>query len=122
MGGNEMSKTLYDIQGIVFEEYKKNGYFKMWSRGFKSDFSSQEQRIYDIAELSLIITEIVESIEDIRNIDKWDLLLDKLGVELADIIIRTLNFASRKGINMEYHILEKNKRNLERKKLHGKLV
>ena len=108
------------IQGTVFKEYSKNGYHKMWSRGFKTDIHSQEQRVYDISEIALVGTEISELIERIRaGENEMD---EEYCFELADIIIRTLNFATRKGIRVEHYILKKNGINLEREKLHGKEV
>jgi hypothetical protein len=116
-------KSLNEIQVEVYIEYKKNGYYGMWQvQDFidttPSKFNIHRQRINDIAELGLIVTEVSEAIEDIRKGDNGV----SLGVECADIIIRTLNFMSRKGLNAQYFILEKNQINLKREKLHGKEV
>ena len=88
----------------------------MWSRGFKTDFDSQEQKIYDIAEVGLINTEVSELLESIRK------NLDNQGEEIADIIIRVMNYATRKGFNVGYLIEVKNEINMKRGKLHGKSV
>jgi hypothetical protein len=119
--------NLSKIQRIVFIEYKNNGYLDMWNT--VSDWWCN-QRIYDIAELGLIITEVSEAIETIRNSWKENNDSDKvinsdfsdLAKECADIIIRTLNFMSRKGFDAEKVILHKNKINLNRGLLHGKSV
>ena len=71
--------NLTELQRKLFKEYNDNGYFEMWSRGFKSDVQSQEQRIYDLAEVGLINTEVSELMEDIR-----------LGKEEFDEMAKTL--------------------------------
>lgn len=106
-------KTLNEIQELVFKEYIKNGYLDFWNCPIK-DY----QMIFDIAEIGFFTTEIGESIES-RFIDKSDY---DLGLECADIIIRTLNFMSRKHFNATFFILEKNKLNLKRGLLHGKKI
>jgi len=103
--------NLWEIQDLVLEEYKKNGYWDNWKKA-----ESQNKEITDIAELGLIATEIGEAIEAVRDGDERE-----LGFELADIVIRTLNMANRKGIDIESHILAKNKKNLKREKMHGRL-
>jgi hypothetical protein len=87
----------------------------MWNltRSFKG------QKIRDIAELSLVTTEVTEAIEEIRN---HNTNIDNLGFECADIIIRTLNFMTRKGLNANNYIINKSKKNLLRKKLHNRDV
>jgi NTP pyrophosphatase (non-canonical NTP hydrolase) len=104
------------LQNILFDEYRLNGYHQMWSRNFKSDINSQEQKIYDIAEVGLINTEVSELLESIRKD------IDNQGEEIADIIIRVLNYATRKGIKVSHFINEKNIKNKSRGKLHGKKV
>lgn len=108
-----------DIQALVFRSYQKSGHYKMWQKDFTNEYT-QEQRIYDIAEISLITTEISELVEGIRKGE--DFLGDDLCFELADIIIRTLNFATRKSSRMEHYIIKKNRINSEREHLHGKVV
>lgn len=99
-----------DIQKMVFYEYVENGYLEMWNKGNK--------KINNIAELGLITTEVAEAIECIReNKSK-----DELELELADIIIRVLNFASRHNIKLRQIIINKHMANIFRGKLHGKQV
>ena len=107
--------SLSKIQELVYEEYVKNGYKGIWD---SNDVSDTIKYKFDLAELGLIITEISEAMEEIRN-GNYD---KKLGEELADIIIHTLNFASRNNINIESKIIEKHYKNMERKKLHGRKV
>ena len=106
-GGGGVEK----LQKFVYEEYLKNGYKKMFA-----ECSNRE--LADIAELGLIDTEVSEAIECIRHGKNQ---LD-LSFELADIVIRAMNFASRKGININNAILQKHKKNMKRGYLHGKVV
>lgn len=130
---------LSQIQKILFVEYKKNGYFDMWNYvPLNADIEQlnfmiqkdidREQKIRDIAELGLVSTEVTEAIEDVRghwkpeSDDNKILKFSPLAFECADIIIRTINFMSRKNINAEKIILHKNKINLKRGILHGRQV
>src|SRR3972149_8250723 len=113
--------NLSEIQSIVFIEYRNNGYLEMWDYPTIHNERLQSQMIFDIAELGLITTEKVEAIEFVRN-NKIEVCnnFSDLAKECSDIIIRTLNFMSRKGFDAEKVILHKNKININRGKLHGK--
>lgn len=100
--------NLDEIQRILFREYIKNGYLDSWNR---------EGKIGDIAELGLIITEVAEAMEEVRNKNTNE---TKLMMECADILIRVLNFMTRKDQFAEYFILRKHRKNLKRGKLHGR--
>lgn len=101
-----------ELQKLVYEEYKKNGYEKQWSE-FPND------GIADIAELGLVDTEISEAIECIRKRRPKD----ELAFELADAVIRIMTFATRKGIDdLGYYIQAKHEKNMERGYLHGRKV
>jgi NTP pyrophosphatase (non-canonical NTP hydrolase) len=103
---------LKELQKKVFEEYKKNGYLLFWTYG---DISENDQTKSMIAELGMINTEISEAIEKCFRKDHQN-----IGFECADIIIRTLNFMSRLGLDAEFYIERKNNTNFERGYLHGK--
>lgn len=122
--------NLNEIQSLVFEEYIINGYFDLMELSelikaisklnypeiYPSDFGFDNlKRMADIAEVGMINTEVSELLESIFKGE-----IEKYGSELSDIIIRTMNFASRKGIKLEREILSKNEKNLKRGKLHGK--
>ena len=109
-------KSLNNIQRILFTEYQKNGYLSMWTNNYSN--KNPHQGIFDIAELGLICTEVSEAIEEIRKPTNENALF----LECSDIIIRTLNFMTRKGANAEYFIKMKHKENLLRGKLHGKQI
>ena len=103
-----MGKLSYDeIQKIVYEEYRRNGYDEMFNK---------HGLIGDIAELGLICTEVSEAIEKVRT--------NALSIEeeLADIVIRVMNYCNRKCICLRPVILWKNEQNLKRSRLHGKVV
>lgn len=116
-------KTIDEIQELLYEEHIKNGYKEMWSAplmpiyGYE-DFCYRAQNIFDLAEVGLINTEISEALECIRK----DCYNEKLYLEMADIIIRAINFCSRKGIKISSYIENKNTINLNRGELHGKKV
>lgn len=106
--------NLSEIQKLVFEEYKENGYLEMWNSTPK-----ELGWMADLAEVGLFDTEIGEADECIRDGNYSE---DKLGLELADIIIRVLNFASRKGISIESCVIKKHTINCNRGKLHGRKI
>lgn len=108
---------LKKLQQLVSEEYKKNGYEILWTA------TPEKQKVYDIAELGLITTEVSEAIEAIRKKQYgYERLKVELGFECSDIIIRTLNFCSRNNINVEEFILKKHNINLTRGIFHGKNI
>lgn len=107
---------LIELQDLVFQEYKKNGYLKEWT---VSENYSNIQRKVDLAEIGLFNTEVAELQEEIR---KKDYIFYDLGIECADIIIRVLNFMSRKHLDAEMFIKAKHEKNLKRGKLHGKQI
>lgn len=102
---------LKEIQELVYLEYQRNGYLKNWN---------QFNKVGDIAELGLINTEISEAIEIIRNPEFPNNYM--LAEECADIIIRTLNFMSRKHLDATQAILDKHNINMNRGILHDKDV
>jgi len=106
--------NLSQIQEMVFKEYVENGYLAEWTEA-----TEKAQKKSDIAEVGLITSEIGEATDEIRS---KQTNADELALECADIIIRTLNFMSRKGFDAEHWILEKDKKNRTRGKLHGRSV
>ena len=99
---------LADMQDRVVKEYRKNGFLsKLEEHG----------EVGDLAELGLIGTEVAEAMEAVRHGDE-----ENIAEECADIIIRTLNFMARKGIDAETEVLLKDRKNRERPYLHGKSI
>ncbi len=106
-----------DLQKLVFTEYEKNGYAERWSREYLMEHPEELDLVISLAEVGLFVTEVSELMEDIRDAN-----VDHYGEEGADIIIRVLNFFSRKGIDVEPYILAKHEKNLKRERLHGRRV
>jgi hypothetical protein len=110
---------LVKIQDLVYQEYIKNGYLEEWTvHPYQGNYSKLQRKL-DLAEVGLFNTEIAEVQEELR---KKDYTFYDLGIECVDIIIRVLNFMSRKNLDAESFIKIKNEKNLLRKKLHGKEV
>jgi len=101
---------LREIQKMVFEEYIQNGYKEKWA-------SADDFRMACIAELGLVVTEVSEAIEEVRN---QKISYEKIMCECADIIIRVLNFVSRLGGDIEPFIIKKHEKNLKRGEAHGR--
>ena len=123
-----MQKTkisLNDIQNMLYKEYITNGYLDSWTvntDNVKGDFNILQQKL-DLAEVGLFISEIAEAQEILRNYDETNICnFESLSFECVDIIIRVLNFASRKGIDIEKAIFQKHTINMTRGKLHGKNI
>lgn len=108
---------LSEIQKLVYEEYKKNGYAKRWTKEYLIEHPDELDLVIDLAEVGLIITEIAELMEEIRDGN-----LPFYAEEGADIMIRTMNFFNRKGLDLEQPIMRKHEKNLKRKDRHGRKV
>lgn len=111
--------SLKELQKELFENYKAKGYFKHWTIDNELDKKLQKQ--VDIAELSLIVTEVSEAMEVIRQ-PQNGFSHEHLAEECVDIIIRTINFMSRKGLDLDFALWLKNNKNKKREWLHGKDV
>jgi len=103
------------LKKLVYEEYKKTGHLEKWERARELLKSEGLEGIVDLAEIGLIVTEVAEAMEEVRDQNP-----EKESKELAGIIIRILNYCNRKGYNIEKDILAEHKRNLKRPKLHGR--
>jgi NTP pyrophosphatase (non-canonical NTP hydrolase) len=108
---------LEEIQSMVFEEYKKNGYAHRWTKEYFTDHPLEFDLLIDLAEVGLINTEVSELLEDIRSNEK-----EKWATEAADIVIRVLNWCNRKGIDVDNAIWQKHLKNMERGVLHGRTI
>jgi NTP pyrophosphatase (non-canonical NTP hydrolase) len=102
--------SLREIQKEHYEVSTKKGYTKNWN---------SHGKIGDIAEVSLIVTEVSELLEELRKHKHNN---EHISEECADIVIRVMNFMSRKGLDLEIALYLKNKINAKRKWLHGKAV
>lgn len=106
-----------ELQEMVFREYVKNGYAARWTREYFMAHPVEFDLLIDLAEVGLINTEVSELLEDIRSNDK-----QKWALEAADIVIRVLNWCSRKGIDVDNAIHVKHLKNMGREHLHGRAV
>jgi len=102
--------TVQELQAILLTDYNAKGFLKKWQ-------SVTPKWAGDLAELGLIHTEISETMEAVRDGDE-----EHMAEELAGIVIRVLNFASRHNINLMEYITEEFKRNTNRPFLHGRKV
>ena len=109
-----------DIQKLVYQPYKKNGFEQKWNDAEKILKDSNKPELAGmivLAELMLSVTEQAEAAEEIRNTDK-----KKFALELAGLIIRALNIATRKNIDLEPLIIAETNRNMNRPILHGRTM
>ena len=105
------------IRKLVFEEYKKNGYYDKWEEARLILAKYGIVGIVELAEIGLIYTELSEAMEEIRDSNDG-----KANIELADAIIRIMNFASRREMDLETAIIKKHAINMTREKLHGRKI
>jgi NTP pyrophosphatase (non-canonical NTP hydrolase) len=66
--------------------------------------------------LALIHSEVSEALEGMRNGDEAN-----VAEEMADIVIRVLDFCGWKGINIEQEVVNKMAKNRKRPRLHGRV-
>lgn len=92
---------LIDLQEYLYEEYLTNK---------KKEIFEGKGKIGDIAELGLMCAEIGEVMEAIR--EKKD--IDHLQIECSDVIIRMINFMSRKNLDLCIGIQKAHLKNVDR--------
>jgi len=109
--------NVWELQKLVFQEYIKNGYSERWTQEYFKSHPIEFELLIDLAEVGLINTEVSELLEDIRTNS-----IEKYGEECADIVIRVMNWCTRKGIDLGIHILNKHEKNKNREYLHGKAI
>jgi len=93
-------RILDDVQAELLEEYVKNKKHEIWG----------DTPVGDIAELGLIAEELGEAMHNIRKLGTKD----DLAIECADIIIRAINFMSRKDILLGEALFKAHQKNKER--------
>lgn len=123
-----MSKTIRDLSDEMAEVNEANGWWDRWKA-----VQGDEEAMVDhmVAKLGLITTEVSEAIEEIRNYGaaaadpdhNFDGVSGKpvgLTSEIADVIIRAIDFASLVGITDLPEVIEKKiAHNATRGVLHG---
>lgn len=123
-----MGKSISQLQHEVHAAARDNGWWEARDGIVKAaDYADPElavpaQANIVIAALGLICAEAAEAMENVREGYKDDDKLPEYSgfqVELADIIIRTLDLAGRYNVPLEEIIEKKLKKNRERGYLHG---
>jgi len=108
-----------EIAKKLHREYIDNGYEEMWNKARDILKPHGLEKIVDLAEVGLIVTEVSEIMEEIR---KKKTSQAHLKEECADTIIRVINFMNRKEIDVETAILYAHVKNLPRGNRHGKAI
>lgn len=97
----EENVTLTELQRMVFQQYLKDEKDKIYN---------PHADVGDVAELGLICEEIGEAMRGIRE-QKGEKGLEE---ECGDIIVRTICFMSRKGIDLQDALLSVHEKNTKR--------
>jgi NTP pyrophosphatase (non-canonical NTP hydrolase) len=74
-----------------------------------------EEELHPGVKLMLIVTELAEVFEDIRKDNE-----EHEGEEVADVLIRLLDYASWRGIDLDHEVTRKMEINQARPYKHGK--
>ena len=99
----------------MLNELAKEAYKTKVEKGFEpSDWSDPKSVA---SKLALIHSEISESLEEVRENNKY-----KFYEELIDVLIRTLELLHETGADIDLVYALKTKKNRERPHLHGKKV
>jgi NTP pyrophosphatase (non-canonical NTP hydrolase) len=113
-----MSKSLNEIQTEVHATSTKKGWWEDCPQVGSHWYPS-----YIIAKTSLITCEVAEAIEEVRNselpIYYKDGKPEGMAIELADVIIRSLDMLAHMGIDAEEAIRIKAEYNKTRSHRHG---
>ena len=95
---------------------------EVYQNSVNHGFWTPPASIEDGTKLALIHAEVSEALEAIRDGDPPDKHLPQLGsvvVEMADVVIRVMDFCQRHNYPLGRAILEKMKYNLTRPNKHG---
>ena len=114
--------ALNDLQDLIASTNIKNG----WHDYFNGlDLNSTEALDHIITKLALIVTEVAEGIEELRNghgpgeTYYVNGKMEGLPSELADVLIRVLDLAALIKIYLSHTVVEKLEFNATRGKHHG---
>ncbi len=99
------------------KEWQKEVYSLAKEKGWYNPPKSKGESIL------MIMTELAEVVEELRSDEKHYYEVngkpEGIGPELADIIIRTLDFSESLGINIEEMMIKKHEYNKSRSTRHG---
>ena len=102
-----VNRTLSELQEDCYEIAEAHGFHK-------EDSGTVERQL---SRLMLITTEVAEAAEAVRKTDEDE---NNLGEELADILIRILDFSEEMDIDLDYQVAVKMVTNRKRPHMHGK--
>lgn len=68
------------------------------------------------AKMALIHSEVSEALEELR---KQEIDMTAVGIELADVVIRVMDFCEARGIDLGKAIVDKHAKNMTRTHRHG---
>ena len=104
-------KSLKSIQSLAKEIHKNSRDKRFWD-----DYETPTNFHWIATKMALINSEVCEALEELRKGGGRD----KIGEELADVIIRTIDLAEGMGIDIAQKIVDKIEKNKLREPLHGK--
>jgi len=119
--------NISELVKITHQNAKEKGFWEDWERiqEFKNmviniSVDGEKQAEIDTnnaigTRLMLIVSEVSESLEALRNNDR-----ENFAEELADVIIRTCDLAGGLEIDLELEIVNKINKNKDRPYKHGK--
>lgn len=95
-------------------EYADRAYENSKAHGFWDGLNPEDIWV-TLGKLALITEEVGEAVSAVRHTDNAN-----LAEELSDIVIRVMDLAVARGINLEHFIVDKMDKNESRPRMHGK--
>ena len=120
MPADREEMTLRDMQWSSHDYALVKGFYREHRAIVRALFDTPDLcasyfRIWRLARLMLITTEVAEAAEAVRVADT-----DNFALELADIAIRLGDFSADEGVDLNDSVVAKMKKNADRPMLHGK--
>jgi len=124
MSKEEFVELFCDLQHQIHTNARNKGFWDKYDQVVEK-FPEAEVDM-DLAKYALVASEIGEGVEGVRKPGQCDKNglehLSKEAEELADTVIRIMDYCEEKGINLAQAILDKHEYNKGRPRLHGKLA
>lgn len=113
-------QTLNDLGAICHHIARSHGFYDSRDSianrlAFNTNLTESFETIWDLERLMLITTEVAEAAEAVRKGD-----MDNLAEEVADILIRLVDFSHYMGIDLDKALADKMDTNIARPHMHGK--
>lgn len=111
---------LTDLAREIYEQNRSKGFYdreRLYvANPVTGDVEARPENPSFLSEkLLLIVSEVCEVQDALRNVDPVN-----EEEEIADILIRTLDYAAHRHFNMDYAVRAKMSKNRERPRLHGR--